>query len=184
MKRIEDLNFYEILDTNTNATYKEIREAYQSSLQKYGPDSIACYGLLSEEERVRMLEKIEEAYKTLSDQTKREDYDLNVLHLKKEEREISRDTDREAEAIQKKLQEVETINGGFLKTLREAQDITLDEISKKTKIRICYLQAIENDDYKVFTAEIFLRGFLKSYIQCLGLKPDEILKKYSFIKPK
>jgi len=184
MKRIEDLNFYEVLDIDTNATYKEIKEAYQSSLQKYGPDSIACYGLLPEEERVRMLEKIEEAYRTLGDQAKREEYDLNVLHLKREEREISRDVDRETEDIQKKLQEVETINGAFLKDLREAKKITLEEISKKTKIRTCYLQAIENDDYKVFPAEIFLRGFLKSYIQCLGLKPDELLKKYSFTRPK
>lgn len=47
MKRIEDLNYYELLDINKDSTAKDIQDAYLFSITKYHPDSIASYGLLN-----------------------------------------------------------------------------------------------------------------------------------------
>jgi transcriptional regulator with XRE-family HTH domain len=82
-------------------------------------------------------------------------------------------------------------------TLRETRlfkGLSLDEISKKTKINKKYLEALENGVVDVFPGEVYLRGFLRSYASFLGLDPAEMVSRYEesgllkkpkeFIRPK
>ena len=47
-------------------------------------------------------------------------------------------------------------NGAVLNQIRELKSITLDELAKITCIRITYLKAIEEEDFKIFTSAIYL----------------------------
>ncbi len=79
IKRIEDLDYYEVLNVKKSASPHEIEKAYLLCKTTYRRDSLAHYGLLSEEEREIMLKKVEEAYQNLRDPKKRKIYDISML---------------------------------------------------------------------------------------------------------
>lgn len=72
--------------------------------------------------------------------------------------------------------------GEQLKDARLAQNKSLEEISSDTNISKKYLEALEVDDYEVFPAEVYTRGFLKSYAKNLGLNSQDILDEYKRLK--
>ena len=78
MRNFEELNFYEILEISIDATTFKIRRAYKNALEIYGRKSLLTYSLFSEEERVDILKRLEEAYRTLIDKTKRTAYDATL----------------------------------------------------------------------------------------------------------
>jgi len=73
--RIEDMDLYEALDVGRDATAEEIVKAYRRARDAYGPGSMTSYGLLADDERRSMQEKIEMAFQTLGDEERRRDYD-------------------------------------------------------------------------------------------------------------
>jgi cytoskeletal protein RodZ len=72
---------------------------------------------------------------------------------------------------------VETL-GDYLKNKREAQNITLEEVSQATRIRRTILEAIENNDYDLIPPKVFTQGFIKSYASYLGLDENDVIKRY------
>ncbi|GBF32780.1 hypothetical protein DCCM_0976 [Desulfocucumis palustris] len=46
------------------------------------------------------------------------------------------------------------------------------------KIRLKYLEALENEDYGVLPGKAYEKGFLKNYAQYLGLNPNEVIAAY------
>ena len=78
MRNFEELNFYEILEISIDATTFKIRRAYKNALEIYGRKSLLTYSLFSEEERVDILKRLEDAYHTLIDKTKRAAYDATL----------------------------------------------------------------------------------------------------------
>jgi DnaJ-class molecular chaperone len=79
IKKIEDWTLYELLNVARTASRDEIRQAYLAAKETYMPGSLAAYSLVTEEERAFILGRIEEAFRTLSDQVKRKNYDLALL---------------------------------------------------------------------------------------------------------
>ncbi|HDT13393.1 MAG TPA: hypothetical protein ENO03_03450 [Candidatus Aminicenantes bacterium] len=79
LKKIEDWNYYELLSVERTASQDEIWEAYQAALATYRDGSPALYGLVSEAERELILGRIQEAFQTLRDPRKRQEYDLALL---------------------------------------------------------------------------------------------------------
>lgn len=74
-QKFEEWNHYQILDISPKADIKEIEKAYHLGKYTYRENSLAPYGLISDEARQFMLNRIEEAYRILSDPQKRETYD-------------------------------------------------------------------------------------------------------------
>lgn len=62
-----------------------------------------------------------------------------------------------------------------LRNERLKKGLTLDEVSKATKIRINFLSAIENGDYQKLPSSTYAQGFVKNYAEFLGLSKNEIL---------
>lgn len=79
LKRIEDWNYYELLSVERTASQDEIWEGYQAALATYKDGSLALYGLVSEAERQLVLERVQEAFRTLRDPARRREYDLALL---------------------------------------------------------------------------------------------------------
>lgn len=65
--------------------------------------------------------------------------------------------------------------GQLLKKTREEKLLTLDEVEKKTKIRMRYLVALEADDYRVLPSAIVAKGFIKNYGKLLDLSVVTLL---------
>ena len=62
-----------------------------------------------------------------------------------------------------------------LRAAREAQNLTINVLAEKTKIRTDHLRAIEEGNYAVFSAPIYLRGTVKNYAVALKLDSGQIL---------
>ena len=62
--------------------------------------------------------------------------------------------------------------GEMLCNARIARGETIDVISKKLRIQVNFLEALEKDDYDSFPAQAFRIGFLKTYAQYLNIDPE------------
>jgi len=72
--------------------------------------------------------------------------------------------------------------GQTLKQAREDQRITLDKASEVTRIRVAYLQALEADDHSSLPSPVQARGFLRNYVEYLGLNFDQLVADVSVPK--
>jgi cytoskeleton protein RodZ len=66
-------------------------------------------------------------------------------------------------------------------TLREARmraHIDVSEIEATTKIRAKYLRALENEEWGLLPGPTFVKSFLRTYAQALGLDAKAILEEY------
>jgi cytoskeleton protein RodZ len=68
--------------------------------------------------------------------------------------------------------------GIFLKKSREERHIELDDIAEATRIRRYCLEAIENDEWDKLPSKVFIKGFLKSYAEFLGLDKEAVIHHY------
>ena len=68
--------------------------------------------------------------------------------------------------------------GPDLKTARESRGMTLNDISKLTKIRVSILKAIENEEFKLLPELIYAKTFIRTYAQALGIGSEKILSRY------
>lgn len=68
--------------------------------------------------------------------------------------------------------------GQYLRREREARNVSLEELSRGTRINKTFLEAIERDDFNFSTQRNFIVGFLKGYTRYLGLPAEEVIKRY------
>jgi cytoskeletal protein RodZ len=66
--------------------------------------------------------------------------------------------------------------GEKLRKLRSDKRIALNEVSRVTKIRLEYLQYLEEGKYDELPADVYVRGFLKSYGDFLGFDEQNLIK--------
>lgn len=68
--------------------------------------------------------------------------------------------------------------GAFLRDAREHSDIALHDIARETRIPVRSLEHLEAGAFSKLPAAIFVRGFLRSYADCVGLDPTDVLERY------
>jgi cytoskeleton protein RodZ len=68
--------------------------------------------------------------------------------------------------------------GDYLKREREFRNISLEEISRTTKIRGSILQAIEENQLESIDSLVFVKGFLRAYAKYVGLDPTDVVLRY------
>jgi cytoskeletal protein RodZ len=69
--------------------------------------------------------------------------------------------------------------GQYLRRHREAKRMSMEEISRATRVPIASVDRIEADQFDELPGEVFVRGFLKSYAKAIGLEPDDVLARYT-----
>jgi len=65
--------------------------------------------------------------------------------------------------------------GQKLREQRVTKGLTVEEVSKATKIRVSYLLAIEKGEYQKLPASTYIQGFVRNYAKYLNLKEEEVL---------
>jgi cytoskeleton protein RodZ len=68
--------------------------------------------------------------------------------------------------------------GSTLREARVRRKLTLQQVEEDTKIRVKYVQAMENEDFDLIPSPTYVKGFLRTYSEYLGLDPRMILDEY------
>ncbi|WP_438448289.1 helix-turn-helix domain-containing protein [Gorillibacterium sp. sgz5001074] len=68
--------------------------------------------------------------------------------------------------------------GQLLKKARLDRGISLEDLQETTKIRKKYLECIETGNYNALPGNFYVRAFIKSYAEAVGLDPNEVLQLY------
>ena len=203
-KGFTQLNYYEVLDIKPDAVAFEIRHAYNAVLQVYQPGSLASYSFFPEDERQEILSLVETAYRTLISDQARKDYNEELIRRGELDARnevtsaakkpvslfnISRNPVAKValtnnETLKNKINQSQLIGdillqnelcGADLKKIRTELGVLIEQIAQETKIRLDHLRSMEEDHVARLPAAVFLKGFVKSYLQCLSLEPLEEL---------
>jgi cytoskeletal protein RodZ len=62
-----------------------------------------------------------------------------------------------------------------LRQAREKQKLTVHQVAEVTKIRTDHLRALEEGNFDVFSAPVYIRGFVRSYCNLLKLDVPQIM---------
>lgn len=68
--------------------------------------------------------------------------------------------------------------GSRLKDARESKELSLEEVQENTKIQKRYLQAIENNEFKVLPGKFYTRAFIREYAAAVGLDPEQVMEEH------
>lgn len=68
--------------------------------------------------------------------------------------------------------------GERLRSIRSDKRITLNDVAKITKIRLEYLENLEAGNYDKLPVDVYVKGFLRSYGEFLGMNGDSLIRLY------
>ena len=184
MKPIADQDHYEILEIPPHATREEIERAYRLARATYADDSLAGYSVFSEGDAEAVRQRIETAFRVLSNDDSRQAYTA------------SRDAAPDGSAPPAlpspagglgepgELDEIDEESGDFdgsrLRWFRVRRGIEIEEIAGVTKISPMYLRFIEEERFSDLPAPVYIRGFVSAYATAVGLDPQRVAA--SFMK--
>lgn len=63
-----------------------------------------------------------------------------------------------------------------LRNAREERKLTVHEVADTTKIRTDHIRALEAGEFDVFTAPVYIRGFVRCYATLLKLDVPQVMK--------
>lgn len=67
----------------------------------------------------------------------------------------------------------------WLRAGRAQRNMSLDDVARVTKIQTRILERLEAGRFDGLPAEVFVRGFVRSFARCVGLDEEEALKRYT-----
>ncbi|MGH9353013.1 MAG: helix-turn-helix domain-containing protein, partial [Terriglobia bacterium] len=73
--------------------------------------------------------------------------------------------------------------GENLRREREMRGISLQEISGTTKISVRFLELLEAEEFAKLPGGIFIRSFIRSYANYLGLDEEQVMAEYQLVAP-
>lgn len=68
--------------------------------------------------------------------------------------------------------------GTRLRKGRESRGMTLDELAQITKIPRSSLEKLEDDDLTGFPAEVYIKGFIRTFCQTVNIEVDHAYTRY------
>ena len=73
--------------------------------------------------------------------------------------------------------------GAALKAIREAQKLTLQQVTDETRVRRAYLEAIETSQLDLLPSRPFTIGYVRAYANALGVDPDAAVERFKIDEP-
>jgi cytoskeletal protein RodZ len=67
------------------------------------------------------------------------------------------------------------IVGDQLRQARENRNLSVEQIAEMTKIRGDHIRALEEGNYEIFSAPVYIRGFVRTYATLLKLDTASLL---------
>jgi flagellar biosynthesis protein FlhG len=164
--RYED---WRLLDLEPGADLQEVNRALHFRRSLYQPGALATYNLLEDDERTRMLERIDEAYRRITGNEPPPPRPPSAAIAV--EKNIRKPTGPAPDA--------RTDPGALLQYHRRAQGLSLEHLSAVTKIRVSLLEQLESEMIDELPEAVFVRGHVLQYAKALGLDdPNELAARY------
>ncbi|MDC0741554.1 helix-turn-helix domain-containing protein [Polyangium mundeleinium] len=69
--------------------------------------------------------------------------------------------------------------GRYLRHARETRAMSVEEVSRATRIPVPSIERIEADHFDDLPGEVFVRGFLRAYARAVSLPVEEVLARYT-----
>jgi flagellar biosynthesis protein FlhG len=132
-----------------------------------------------------MRERVREAYRVLSNERSRRAYDQAIFETPPERRPVEIGRLAGIEPLDEAYEDVELdgvldakasgdtpeleYDGARLRRARMNRGIELGDVGRTTKVNPKYLHAIEDEAFDDLPASVYVRGFVTSYAQAIGL---------------
>ena len=68
--------------------------------------------------------------------------------------------------------------GRYLQSIRLEKKISLEQVSQQTRIGLGNLLLIEQENHGQLPAQVYVKGFLRSYAKVVGADGDEVIRRY------
>lgn len=189
MKPLSEQDHYETLEVRRDAQRDEIERAYRLAKSTYAQDSLAGYSVFEDGDLELLQERIELAYRTLSDPESRSAYDREIASRERGggERDarpeppppvaarpaapgpLFDDDEEEGEG---------EWSGGRLRRARLRSGVEIEDIAKTTKVNPTYLECLEEERFAELPAAVYTRGFVMGYASCVGLDARRVAASY------
>lgn len=69
--------------------------------------------------------------------------------------------------------------GQYLQKRRVEKGMSIEEVSRSTRVPVASVERIEADRFGELPGEVFVRGFLRSYARAVDVQPDDVLARYT-----
>ena len=187
------MSHYEVLEVPRGAVRREIEKAWAVARDTYAGESLATYSLFDASESEELLERVELAYRVLSDPAERAAYDASletapepevalplVVEIESSPRPVRPELRPEIRGFEDPEDEsnASEFGGGRLRRSRLRRGLELEQIAETTKISVSYLRCLEEDHYAGLPAPVYVRGFVAAYARCVGLDPQSVAASY------
>jgi hypothetical protein len=78
------------------------------------------------------------------------------------------------------VEDIATLSfGRYLQAIRLEKEISLEMVSKETRIRKDMLALIEEENHNKLPNEVFVKGFIRAYAKAIGADADEAIRRYN-----
>jgi flagellar biosynthesis protein FlhG len=205
MRGFDELDHYDVLEVEPDAAADEIERAYRVLYAAYESDSLATYSMFGADEAEGLRNRIQEAYRVLSDPETRRSYDVSRTGVQDEEAEDSDEpvtlaplADGFAQPLVEavRTREVPTFDamddiagsesedeaawdGARLRRARLLRGVEVEDVATATKINPAYLRFLEQDRFDDLPAVVYVRGFVAAYARFLGLDASAVSRSYA-----
>jgi flagellar biosynthesis protein FlhG len=205
MRGFDEVDHYDTLEIQPDATADEVERSYRLLLATWADDSLATYSMFGEEEAGAMRDRIESAYRVLSDPELRRRYD--AAQLSDAEGEPGAESVEEpvvlaplaeaslAKPLAEARREVPTFDrmddigevedgaeaewsGARLRRARLMRGVEVEDVATATKISPAYLRFLEEERFDDLPAVVYVRGFVAAYARYLGLDAAQVSRSY------
>lgn len=68
--------------------------------------------------------------------------------------------------------------GRYLQAIRLEKKISLEQVAAQTRVGLGNLLLVEQEDHEQLPAEVYVKGFLRSYAAAIGADGDEVVRRY------
>lgn len=92
---------------------------------------------------------------------------------------MERRSDRSSQSASRTVVDAKMSLSLWLRAGRANKGLSLEDVAKITKIQQRILERLEAGKLEGLPAEVFVRGFVRSYARCVGLDETEALQRYS-----
>ena len=183
MKPLPDQDHYEVLEVSRHSSPESIERAYRLALATYAEDSLAGYSVFGEDGAREIRQRVETAYRVLSNQESRRAYDALLA---------ATDADGSAPAGAPvataplpaqpvapidSFEELDDgsaeVDGARLRRARLRRGMDLEDVANATKISASNLRLIEEERFAELPARVYVRGFVGAFASYVGLDPHD-----------
>jgi curved DNA-binding protein CbpA len=195
-----------VLEVEPDAAPDEIERSYRVLFAAYESDSLATYSMFGADEAEQLRDRIDQAYRVLSDPALRRSYDAERAgELPEEEAAEYGDepvvlaplsdglgqplaeprsrvvpTFDQMDDVAEAESDEETVwDGPRLRRARLLRGVEVEDVAAATKIGPAYLRSLEEDRFDDLPAVVYVRGFVAAYARFLGLDANAVARSYS-----